>query len=218
VFYVDPTFAGGTITPIATQNEATFLNLPGYFLIGSLVTPATSPRYQPSTYADQGTSATVTPTAAYDNNTNTAATIQAAWWNNGVVPMPVSGNYTFPCSQGVCMFSGFPAITTTIATTLKVIASFAGSGMNTPGPGPVASPTGWGGVVMASIGGTLSTLANPYQTTAQATYTLAIPAGTNLSTISVTITADIDSTVPDTTPLSSCQGSYSIAVAEIFIQ
>ena len=48
VYYVDPTFAGGTITPIATQNDANFLNLPGYFLIGSLVTPASSLRYQPS--------------------------------------------------------------------------------------------------------------------------------------------------------------------------
>jgi len=66
------------------------------------------------------------------------------------------------------MFSGFPAITTTIATTLKVIASFTGSGMNPSGPGNVSSPTGWGGVVMAYVGGTLSILANPYQTTAQA--------------------------------------------------
>ena len=58
VYYVDPTFAGGTITPIATQNESNFLNLPGYFLIGSLVTPAASARYQPSSYADVGTSMT----------------------------------------------------------------------------------------------------------------------------------------------------------------
>jgi hypothetical protein len=88
VYFVDPIFAGGTITPIATQNEANFLNLPGYFLIGCLVTPASSPRYQPSSYADVGTSATVTPTAAYDNNTNTSAVISGSYRNNSVAPMP----------------------------------------------------------------------------------------------------------------------------------
>jgi hypothetical protein len=114
VYYVDTAMAGGTITPIATQNESNFLNLPGYFLIGSLVTPAASTRYQPSSYADQGTFASVTPTAAYDNNTNTAAVVSGGYWNYGVAPMPVGGDYYFTSGQGQCSFLNFPAITTTV--------------------------------------------------------------------------------------------------------
>lgn len=217
MYYVDPTFVGGTITPIATQNEANFLNLPGYFLIGSLVTPASSLRYQPSSYADQGTSATVTPTAAYDNNTNTSAVISGSYWNNGVVPMPSGGNYYFPSSQGSCGFSGFPAITTSIATTLKVVATFAFNG-TAPLPASSPSSSGWIGSISASVAGTLTSIASPYQLTSPTTYTLAIPAGTNLSTITVWINAQGGNAVVDTTPLSSCQGTCSMSVAEIYIQ
>jgi len=59
VYYIDPTFSGGAVTAIATQNQADFLNKAGYFMIGSLVTAvygggtaATGPWY-PSTYADR---------------------------------------------------------------------------------------------------------------------------------------------------------------------
>ena len=41
VFYVDGTFAGGAITPIATRNVADFRAKVGYFQIGSIVTPVT---------------------------------------------------------------------------------------------------------------------------------------------------------------------------------
>jgi hypothetical protein len=217
VYYVDPTFAGGTITPIATQNEANFLNMPGYFLIGSLVTPAASARYQPSSYTDVGTSMTTAPTAAYDNNTNTAAVISGSYWNEGVAPMPVNGDYYFPAAQGSCGFSGFPAITTTAATTLNVVASFA---INGTAPLPASSPSssGWIASISASVSGTLTMLGDPYQPTAQTTYTLAIPAGTNLSTITVWIDAQGGNAVSDTTPLTSCQGSCSVSVAEIYIQ
>lgn len=217
VYYVDPTFAGGAITPIATQNEANFLNMAGYFLIGSLVTPAASARYQPSTYTDVGTSMTTTPTAAYDNNTNTAAVISGTYWNEGVAPMPVNGDYYFPSAQGSCGFSGFPAITTTAPTTLNVVASFA---INGTAPLPASSPSssGWIASVSASVNGTLTLLGDPYEPTAQTTYTLAIPAGTNLSTITVWIDAQGGNAVSDTTPLSACQGSCSMSVAEIYIQ
>jgi hypothetical protein len=59
VYYIDPTFAGGAVTAIATQNQADFLNKPGYFFIGSLVTAvygggtATTGPWYPSAYADQ---------------------------------------------------------------------------------------------------------------------------------------------------------------------
>lgn len=59
VYYIDPTFSGGAVTAIATQNQADFLNKAGYFMIGSLVTAvygggtaATGPWY-PSAYADR---------------------------------------------------------------------------------------------------------------------------------------------------------------------
>jgi hypothetical protein len=68
------------------------------------------------------------------------------------------------------------------------------------------------------VSGTLTLLGSPYEPTAQTTYTLAIPAGTNLSTITVWIDAQGGNAVSDTTPLSSCQGSCAMSVAEIYIQ
>jgi hypothetical protein len=54
--------------------------------------------------------------------------------------------------------------------------------------------------------------------TATATYTLAIPAGTNLSTVSVVVEVQTGNAVVDTTPLSACQCTASVSVAEIYIQ
>ena len=48
----------------------------------------------------RGLSHAVTPTAAYDNNTNTAAVVSGGYWNYGVVPMPVGGDYYFTSGQG----------------------------------------------------------------------------------------------------------------------
>jgi hypothetical protein len=39
VYFVNATFSGGVITPIATQNAADYENKVGYFLIGDIVTP-----------------------------------------------------------------------------------------------------------------------------------------------------------------------------------
>jgi hypothetical protein len=220
VYYVDTAMAGGTITPIATQNESNFLNLPGYFLIGSLVTPAASTRYQPSSYADQGTFASVTPAAAYDNNTNTAAVVSGGYWNYGVAPMPVGGYYYFTSGQGQCSFLNFPAITTAVSTTLKVVASFGFSGT---APTPASSPNsnGWYGSIQVNIGGVWTSLTPPTgidSPTATATYTLAIPTGTNLSTVSVVVEVQTGNAVADTTPLSACQCTASVSIAEIYIQ
>jgi hypothetical protein len=43
VYYVDATFAGGAITPVATLNTADFLGKLGYFLIGSITTAPVVP-------------------------------------------------------------------------------------------------------------------------------------------------------------------------------
>lgn len=74
VYYVDLAFAGGAVTAIATQVQSDFLNKPGYFLIGSIVTAvygggtsATGPWY-PSAFADMQNGAafaTTDPTAPY---------------------------------------------------------------------------------------------------------------------------------------------------------
>jgi hypothetical protein len=58
VYYVDPTFAGGAITPIATLNTADFESKPGYWLIGPIQTPpynpANNPCYYPSAASNLG--------------------------------------------------------------------------------------------------------------------------------------------------------------------
>jgi len=79
VYYVDPGFAGGAITPIATLDPSDFFAKPGYFLIGSALTPpanAGTPRYLPTSYADIGNTPTMEPTAAYDGNLATSAAIE----------------------------------------------------------------------------------------------------------------------------------------------
>ncbi len=83
VYYIDPLFLGGTITPIATMNSADYLNKPGYFLIGSIVTATASAVYQPSTYNDLGSNATLSPGAAIDGNLGTYATAKST--NQNVV-------------------------------------------------------------------------------------------------------------------------------------
>ena len=61
VYWIDPTVAGGDVTPIATLNQSDFINKVGYFLIGSVVTPyaplggSSGVLYRPSTYQDIGT-------------------------------------------------------------------------------------------------------------------------------------------------------------------
>lgn len=44
VYYVDPTFAGGDITPIVTLNAGDFVGKAGYYLIGSILTIPVHPR------------------------------------------------------------------------------------------------------------------------------------------------------------------------------
>jgi hypothetical protein len=110
VYYIDPAFAGGAIAPIATLNSADFVGKPGYYLIGSILTPAYgAPTYAPSACSSLGSMAVVTPGAAYDGNLATYATI-------------FSYNLTVPLwSEGV--FSGFPPVAVAAGQQLCVNAS-----------------------------------------------------------------------------------------------
>ncbi len=103
VYYVDTNFAGGTITPVATQNTADFLGIPGYYLIGEIVTAGTTALFRPTTYVDLGSTATSNPTGAYSSN----PFVSAAEVNG--VP-----------SQGHCQWLGFAPYTAPSAMTLNV--------------------------------------------------------------------------------------------------
>lgn len=198
VYYVDPTFAGGAITPIATTNQADYLNKVGYFLIGSIVTPVYAPRYAPSTYITGGTASVTNPTYAYDNNLSTCAYLPSVWYTV-TTPGPT---YTYDSVGSSCTWSGFPSVTTSSATTLNIIAS-----ATTSGTVPAMSA-----VISASVSGSPTTLATLTTGAAETPYTLSIPSGTNLSTVSVTISSSITAgTSPGT-------GSAVVQAYEIYIQ
>ena len=223
VYYQDPNFTGGAITPIATQNSGDFLNKPGYFLIDSITTPyaaassgtgsgagtTSGSRFSPSSYSDMGSRTTSNPANAYDGDSTTAAVVGA---NALYTPGPVTnstgaaqpnaqpiggGSGTYRITNGSILYEGFASFVTTAAVNLNVLAAFTTSG------GIVT--------VTASINGTSSTLTQLTATTASATYTLAIPVGTNLSTVTVQI--DVNANANGT---SSTNASFS--AYEIFIQ
>jgi hypothetical protein len=174
IYYIDPGFAGGTITPIVTQDPVDFENKAGYFLIGSITTPAWTVRYEPSAYTDTGTSTTIDPSAAYDNNILTDAIVNSTLWS---VPTGGGPEYEYLTSVGNCIWSGFPKITISSAMTLSVAAAANISGAST------ASAS-----IAAYIGSTpLAFSPSPdfTSTTAKATYTATVPSGTDLSTITV---------------------------------
>ena len=108
VYYVDPYFQGGAITPIATTNPADFLNKAGYFLIGSIVTPqwSTAPNqagyviYAPGQFLDVGPRSTATP-AAILNKLNFSTN------GSAVVSERFIGGSTPQSIFGCCQFSGF---------------------------------------------------------------------------------------------------------------
>jgi hypothetical protein len=205
VYYIDPTFAGGTITPIATQNTADFLDRAGYFLIGQIVTPSYSPRYSPSTYSDIGSNTSTNPAAAYDSNITTDAIVTGIWWTSATVDpythLPV---FSYLNASGNCIWSGFPNIVTSSVKTLNVVASAS-----------VNSATAATCYIGATVAGTGCGLVTLTATTAETTYTLTIPSGTNLSTISVNASASVAVGTSSTSPSS---GTCTIQGFEIFIQ
>jgi hypothetical protein len=198
VYYVDPTSAGGNVTPIATTNKADFLGKLGYWLIDDIITPyassggGTGTRYSPTTFDDQGTRTTGNPTAAYDGNLSTCATVSGM-------------TTTTSFAEGLINFQGFASVVVAAGTLTVVAAAFCSL---------YASCT-----VTVSIGGTVSTVEAFTATTAKATYTYALPANTDISTVTVTVSANppVYLTIPGHPP-SGHTGSCSCSVYEIYIQ
>jgi hypothetical protein len=171
VYYIDPTTAGGNVSPIATLDKNDFLGRLGYFLIDSITTPSGSSgsggssRYSPSVYDDQGGRTTENPGFAFDGDTSNCATVSASSY---VDPSTLGSSY----ASGSCSFHGFvPAQSTSIAT-LTVIAS-------------CACDVDSNMLLTATINGTVVTLLNATTTTDVASYTASIPAGTSFSDVSV---------------------------------
>ena len=177
VYYVDPNFQGGAVTPIATQVSSDFTGKPGYFLIDSIITPmasssstpgspASGARYAPSLARDTGTRTTTTPAAAYDGNTSSAAVVSA---------QATASNQTY----GLVTYSGFPqqAINSPLTGTVTCTSVMSSNGTYS---------------ITAQAGNTPLT-----STATNAGTTFAIPANTDLSTIYVQISVYDDGTVND---------------------
>jgi hypothetical protein len=194
VYYIDPNVVGGDVTPIATTNKSDFLGKNGYFLIDSCVTPyaatGISGRYSPSTFNDTGTRATTSPAAAYDGTLSTYAT--------------VSGRQNSSTdTEGTIRYSGFDSVVISSAMTLTVNCAVLMNGPTAP-PGQIQ--------IDVDINGTFTTILLATAVAAAANYTCAIPSGTALNTVRVTI--DASASVATGLPFNnaSCQ------VNEIYIQ
>jgi hypothetical protein len=132
VYYVDEGFAGGAITPIATASASDFIGKPGYYLIGSIVTPAyvagSGTRYAPSAYSNLGLAGVSNGADAYDGNLSTAAQISS---------------YAYvPSAWAEGLFEGFPS--TAVASGQEL---FVNATVNLIG----STTTPW--AITASIGG-----------------------------------------------------------------
>ena len=133
VYYSDPTFAGGAITPLATTNIADFENMVGYFLIG-VITPNPSgtgggggggtPVYRPSNSNDIGSRTTTNPGNAFDGNVSTYATVAGTYIPSRTIPNPhgSGGSTTIPAvnTTGDCIWEDFPTVTLSYSSTLNV--------------------------------------------------------------------------------------------------
>ncbi len=208
VYYIDPSFAGGAIAPIATQNPGDFENKIGYFLIGSIVTPSYTTRYEPSSFTDLGSAATSNPASAYDNDVTTAAVLYADWqeWNwTGLPGSPTPpGDWT---TNGDCRWQGFPAVSPGAATTLHFISKTVDA----------SNGTAWGASVVVKAGGTTLGTFSPASTEADQTVT--IPSGTDLSTVTIEAQISWSATpAPPGTPGSYATGEVQLRVYETYIQ
>jgi hypothetical protein len=194
VYYVDPNFAGGSITPIATQNTSDYTNKMGYYLIGSLVTPSYSSggsRFLPSAFYDVGSQTTTTPTAAFDGDVTTDAVVSAFCTVGSGAASTV----------GQCIWAGFPSVTTSAVTTLTVIAAIVTSQITCK--------------ITANVAGApTATIVSSAVSSSTTTYTLSIPSGTNLGSISVTAT--VDGSTASAAPTGTYQGK--IEGFEMWIQ
>lgn len=197
VYYSDPTFSGGTITPIATQNTADYTGVSGDFLIGSIMTPIVNTVYRPSAFADSGATTTSNPSYAYDQNLSTAAAVNSSWWTTGTYPSWGTGS-----ANGTGTWSGFGTGTTSSSMTLTVVAASSYSGT---GGSPSCS-------VNVVVGGTSYSVTSMTTTTSSTNYTYTIPSGTNLATLQVVGNASISAGTPPG------GGAMVLVVYEIYIQ
>jgi hypothetical protein len=189
VYYIDPTFAGGAITPIATQNAADFLNKLGYYLIGSLVTPGSgSSVYAPGGYLFGGQLNQTAPANAYDGNPGTYDALPGLSYGTGA-------------GYGAnCTWWEFANVTLSSSATLHVKAGV----QNVTGSGVTA-------LLEASLnsGSTYTTLLSVGANTAAAGYTLTVPSGTNISNVWIRAA---------TSAASATAGTIELDVYEITIQ
>ena len=215
VYYSDPTFTGGAITPIATTNPAVFEGVTGDFLIGTIQTPSFSPTFSPTTFVVSGTASVTTPQNAFDGNTNTSASVSAITSSDvlsgpstpdgstGEQP-PAGGKFTFEQADSACVWAGFPNVTTTTAMTLNVVLAATATGTFESAS-----------VVMSvNINGTNTVIETLTSSAAQNTYQINLTSGTDLGTMSVSVSASITGEVASTT---SIFGSIVASVAEIFV-
>ncbi|WP_420239269.1 hypothetical protein ACOBR2_06735 [Telmatobacter bradus] len=143
VYYRDASFSGGNITPIVTKNTGDFYNKVGYFLIGSIITPAYV-GLRPSAYTTYSANAAIddiyTPQYAYDNNTSTCAQISSLGHEN-------SGGAANNFYYAGITYSGFPSASSVSSQQLCV--SIATQGYSTDND--LISDSPW--AVTACIGG-----------------------------------------------------------------
>jgi hypothetical protein len=102
-------------------------------------------------------------------------------------------------TDGSITYKGFPSVTLAAAATLNVVAAVT-----------FTSATGTA-TITATVGSTATTLLSATATTAKATYTLAIPSGTDISAVSVTIATDMEG-------WSATEATIEVLAYEIYTQ
>jgi hypothetical protein len=215
MYWIDPTFAGGNVDAIATQDPSDFRGKPGYFLIDSIVTKTyaatgggssggggggsagTGQRFYPSNFHDLGSRSTFQPEAAYDGDSNSRAVIAGSSRTGTLVNGQIG--YTDQTASGDCVFDGFPAQTSTTAATLTVRTW-------------VILTEGFAGVTVnyGNVSDQIVSLSAPAPL---ADYTTIIPAGTDFSTISVDVSA-----VPSVPTTGNTTNTVKNQVADVFIE
>lgn len=112
VYYDDPDFLGGEVTPHATEDFAVLTAVYGRFTIGEITVPyleGGTQAYRATTYADTGSHTTLCPELAYDASEDTEAV--------------VAGGYDIDeevSATGNCIWKGIPQPASVTAASLKV--------------------------------------------------------------------------------------------------
>ena len=175
----------GSVTLFQYQYKANnvgqplYIKLPSFNLTGQAIQPLSQckayelfltsqgtaplgPKYSPSAWADSGMEATANPTGAYDGDVTTPA-----------VGTAISNNHLPVVDTDICTWSGFPSVVTD--GTQKLYISYEMDlSITTPGNGTVK--------ISPSIG---NSIALGFSSKASGTATIAIPSGTDISTITV---------------------------------